>query len=45
MSKSIQASPPTFSVRTQPDGRIIKTRLSFEDANLVAVLFTVFRVT
>ena len=39
MSKSIQASPPTFSVRTQPDGQVIKTRLTFEEANLVAVLF------
>ena len=43
MSKSIKASPATFSVRIQPDGRVIKTRLTLEEANVAAVVFNRLR--
>ena len=39
MRKPIQASPPTFTVIVRPDGEILKTRLPFGQANVVAVVF------
>jgi hypothetical protein len=39
MPESTKASPPTFTVRVQPDGEILRTRLPLNQANVVAVLF------